>query len=503
MNFLKKYKKTNATILLVIILAIGIIIFNNSGDLEFETEAIERGIIRQIVSETGVVKASEDITLSFARSGRLAEIYFTKGDFVKKGQTIAILDTSALKAQLAQAEAALERVKIEKTIERAEISLLSTKQDLVNTLLDIYTTADDAIRNKADQAFVDGDTDFPEIVYAGNSYSDRQKINRARSDLNWTLKRWEESLVGLNINSDFEPYIQKANENLLILRNYLAELSILVNKFQPIEGSLTEAQVDAYQAAVFSARSSINTEISSLNTTVELYDSEKTAFEKTAEVDNELVTLQNIKIKELQSQIDVIYSQINDAIIVAPISGTVTATFYSKGESVSATSPVVSVISNSNFEITVYIPEDDIANVDVGDRAEIEFDAYDKLVFGAEVVFVSNSAEIIEGIPAFEVSLQFDVVNEKIKSGLSADIDIVAEQKENVVIVSTRAIIDEPTGQFIRVIDPKDKNSYTKTAITLGLKGEGGIIEVLDGVKVGDQVITFIKSNVLDELKQK
>jgi len=501
-DFFKARKKTKITAIIIIILIGGYFIFFNDNKLEFEVQAAEIGTIQQVVSETGVVEASDDVTLSFARSGRISALYFGKGDRVEKGQTIAVLNTGSLNAQLQQAEASLEKVLTEKDIQRAEISLSGTKQDLVNTLIDTYITIDDAIRNKADQAFVSDGTDSPEIIYAGNSYTDRQNINTDRRELQWVLKKWNNLLQGLDVNSDFGPHIDTANKNLLIIRNYLNDLSFLVNKFQA-NTTVTAANISTYQAAVYSARSAVNTAISTLNSTVESYESEKTTLDQIDNSESELVALQNIKVKELQAQIDSIQAQMRDAVIVSPISGTVTKVLYSLGESVSANSPIVSVISDSNFEISVNIPEDDIANVSVADQAEVTFDPYDNLVFEAEVVYVSNSAEVVDGVPVFEVTLQFKEQDGRIKAGLSADIDIIAEKIENVLVISSRSVVDEPNGQFVRILDKTEENTYIKTPVKLGLKGEGGVIQVINGVKEGDEIITFVGNSTLEKFNQK
>ena len=503
MKFFKKFKKTKVLIVLSILVILGALFLTKEKELEYSTKVVEIGTIRQIVSETGVVRASSEATLSFARSGRIEKVYFEKGDSVNRGQVIAQLETGSLEAQLNQAEASLERVLVEKTIERAETSFNATKQDVVNILKNTYITADDSIRNKADQAFEDDGTDSPDIIRGGSSYDERKDINDERRDLKYIFRDWEESLIGLNSDSDFTSYIKTASENLLLIRDYLNELAILVNKFKPNEYNLTAAQIDVYQTAVYSARTSINTAISSLNSTVDKYNSEKISLEQSTSGEGELVTLQNIKIKEAQARIDVIKSQISDAIITSPITGVIIDLMYEEGESVGATVPVVSVISSSNFEMVVDIPEDDIENVNVGDTAEIEFDAYDNLIFDAEILSVSESAKVVEGVPSFEVTLQFKEQNEKIKSGLSVDIDIIAEQKENVLVISTRAVVDGPEGQFVRVVDKNDRNSFMEVDIILGIRGEDGVMEVLSGVRNGDQLITFIEDEVLEELNKK
>lgn len=503
MKFLKKYVKTKIGLITIAIIVIGYLMVSGDGKLEYSSDTAEIGVIRQVVSETGVVEASEDVTLSFATSGRISGVYFEKGDFVQKGQTIAMLDISGLNAQLSQAEASLERALTDKSVERAETSFDGVKKDMVNILKDTYIIADDAIRNKADQVFVDDGSDSPDLKRGGSSYDERKDINDARRDLKYTLRDWEDSLVYLDENSDFTPHVQNANEQLILIRNYLNDLAILVNKFKPNDYDISATDIDGYQAAISSARYNINGAITSLNNTNDIYNAEKIALETSTSEEGELVTLQNIKIKEARAQVDAINSRINDAIIKSPISGIITNIFYDAGESVSATVPIVSVISNSNFEITVNIPEDDIENINVGDVAEVEFDAYDGIIFETDVIFISSSAEIVDNVPVFEATLQFRETDERIKSGLSVDIDIIAEQKEDVIVISSRAVVDREDGQYVRLINPEEENTYSEIPVVVGTRGENGTIEAIDGVTPGDELITFIDDKVLEKFNKK
>lgn len=499
MKFLRKYK---ITLLIIILISSAVLYYlNRNVVLEFDTQIVESGSLRQIVSETGLVYPTKDATLSFAKSGRIKQIFVEKGDIVEAGQIIATLDTAVLNAEIQQAKASLEALLNEKNIERSEVSFDNIKKNLVNVLKDLYISSDDAIKNKADQPFVDGGTRSPELIIGlEDNYFDRKEIERQRESVYYVLTSWDTSLKGLSLDSDFSPYIETANKNLSILRDYLTNLAALVNKFKPDGTRITASDIDSYQTAISVARSTINTSIKTLLTAVEEYDTEKIAV-SSMEIEGEIKKLREIKIKEAQSRIDSIYAQINDSKIISPISGIVSDVFFENTESVGATSPVVAIISASDFEIRVLISEDDIENINVGDDAEVSFDAYYGEVFKAKVSFISPNANIVDGIPVFDITLKFDEFDDRIRSGLSVDVDIVAEQLRDVITLSRRAVVEKDGRRFARVL--VGENTYVEKEIVLGLRGEDGMTEVIKGVDKGDEIITFIEDDVLEKFNKK
>jgi RND family efflux transporter MFP subunit len=57
---------------------------------------IEKHVVERTVSASGVVKSSNDATLSFGSSGKINKVYVEEGDKIQSGQLLAILDSSSL-----------------------------------------------------------------------------------------------------------------------------------------------------------------------------------------------------------------------------------------------------------------------------------------------------------------------------------------------------------------------------------------------------------------------
>ena len=84
---------------------------------------------------------------------------------------------------------------------------------------------------------------------------------------------------------------------------------------------------------------------------------------------------------------------LEDATIVAPFSGVVTVRHRDPGETVPAGAPVVTVMDPADRWVRIFVREDAIGRVALGQRAEIESDSWPDRVFAGEVAFIAQEAE--------------------------------------------------------------------------------------------------------------
>ncbi len=144
--------------------------------------------------------------------------------------------------------------------------------------------------------------------------------------------------------------------------------------------------------------------------------------------------------------------------IVAPMNGIVTFLDAEVGEIAAAQTAftqgkTLMTISNlKTFEVEVDVDETEIIKVKKGQMAKIEVDAYPDTLFNGEIVEVGNTAVVsgrgtTEQSTNFKVKVLFMDSNVDIKPGMSATVDIVTNEKKNVLTVPYGAIV-------IRSLDP-------------------------------------------------
>jgi HlyD family secretion protein len=181
--------------------------------------------------------------------------------------------------------------------------------------------------------------------------------------------------------------------------------------------------------------------------------------------------------------------------IKAPMNGAVTFLDAEVGEIAAAQTAftqgkTLMTISNlATFEVEVDVDETEIIKVKKGQKAKIEVDAYPDTVFSGEIVEVGNTAVVsgrgtTDQSTNFKVKVLFMDSNVDIKPGMSATVDIVTNEKIDVLTVPYGAIV-------MRSLDPDSL--------------ENAVAEPIEGVAYAadSSVIQDPNSSKNDEVEKK
>ncbi|MBN2198189.1 efflux RND transporter periplasmic adaptor subunit [Candidatus Wolfebacteria bacterium] len=517
MKKIKKFFKKPIVIIVTIFVLIGAsyFIFGGSKKPDYEFITVQKADIIQEVSVTGRVKPAHDVNLAFENSGRVSKIFVGVSDSVVAGQTLIQLENAEIYAQLAQAQADLktqqakleelkigtreEEIKVQETkVVNARIALEEANKGLIDKIQDAYTKSDDAIRNKVDQFFKKPAIPNPEINFYLSNYQLKIDVEWQRSVSEDTLISWKSFLEELTLNDDLFFYANLTKENLNEIKTFLDDVSEALNEVK--EGlSLTQTTIDGWRADIFTARTNINTALSNLLTAEEKIKTAESNFNleiqelllKKAGATNEQILAQEAQVEKAQANVLNYQAQISKTIIKSPIAGIVTKQETKVGEIIGANVNVVSVISVANFEIEANIPEADIAKVSIGNTAKSTLDAYGNDVeFEIIVVKIDPAETVIEGVATYKTTFQFINNDERVKSGMTANIDIVTDKKENVIVVPQRTIINKNGDKIVRILDGKE---IVEVKVETGIRGSYGDIEIIKGINEGDKVITLLK----------
>ena len=196
-------------------------------------------------------------------------------------------------------------------------------------------------------------------------------------------------------------------------------------------------------------------------------------------------------IKRAQATVDRYLSNWSETVITAPVDGIVTEVNFDVGEQTSMSGSVVSMIGLATMQIEVDVPESDINKLAVSDQVEISLDAFssDEKFMGT-VTFIDPAATNIDGVVYYTTKVAFNEKDERIKSGMTADLTISTDAKEGVLVVPSRAVIYRDGKKYIQTYDGV---SLGEVEVSTGLRGDGGLTEILSGLEEGVDVVTFIK----------
>ncbi|MBU0728038.1 efflux RND transporter periplasmic adaptor subunit [Patescibacteria group bacterium] len=220
---------------------------------------------------------------------------------------------------------------------------------------------------------------------------------------------------------------------------------------------------------------------------------------------------QNAVIAQAWAAVSQYQALLNKTILTAPIDGVITRIEAKVGEIVFPSSstyevqvPVISLIGEGDFEIETFIPEVDIASVKIGDIARVTLDTYGSdEFFEAYVKSIDPAETLIEGVTTYKTKFLFASSDERIRSGMTANVDVITAEKRDVIGIPQRAIIYKDGNKVVRILvlesDPENPNEETEvlneSIVITGIRGTNGYMEIIEGVNEGDKVITKINNN--------
>ena len=204
------------------------------------------------------------------------------------------------------------------------------------------------------------------------------------------------------------------------------------------------------------------------------------------------VEAQESRVNAAIASVELIKTQKTQMTLRSPITGVVTVQDGRVGTVTGAGQPIVSVISDDSFKIETFIPEVDIAKVTLEDIAEVTLDAYDdNTIFMAKVSNFDPAETVIGGVPTYKVELLFDEESSLIRPGMTANVDILTEEKDGVFTVPVRSLMTKDGNKYVRVVN--SLGEIVETPVVTGLRGSDGTIEIAEGLFGGETIVTFMR----------
>ena len=467
-------------------------------------------------------------------------------------EEIKVAQTAAQNAQdyLAKLEesTAQDITSAEASISSAEITLANTEQDLVDTKVNaqnnldqVYEDALDTVNIayiKADSVLVGTYYDVQRTYFIANdqiSVGVRNKENIAQNYLSSAKdyldiaqtddmeENVDTALVKLKlalekIRSALDYIYWAMNQPEFNYRVSSADDTSITTEQTNINTSITNiitSQQDiastriTNQTNINSSENSISSAEKTLDSTQEsLIATQKSAAAKLVQAEGTLksaqdslalkkagprqvdIDLYQAQVRQSTAALSLIQRKITTGTLRAPISGTITSVSSQPGEVATTGASVITMIGLGKFQIEADIPESDIGKVSLADPAIITLDAFLDEIQKGKVVDIEPAETIIQGVVYYKVTIELEGTDERIKSGMTANIIIITDTRENVLAVPQRAVIEKNEKKYTRVLA---EEGYQEQEVETGLMGSEGQVEIISGLKEGDKVITFIR----------
>lgn len=197
------------------------------------------------------------------------------------------------------------------------------------------------------------------------------------------------------------------------------------------------------------------------------------------------VTFQDAKLtaQNAGNQIELLQKQISDNRIKSPISGQVVSKLKESGEFVNLGAVLGHVVDVSRLKVNVLVGEGDVYTLKVGNKVKVTADVFPGKTFDGTVSFISNQGDATHN---YQVEILLQNTDAKLKAATFVNVDFSRPSAQKLMTVTRNALVDGINNPMVYLAED---GKAVLHKITLG-KELGGRLEVLDGLKEGDKVIT-------------
>jgi multidrug efflux pump subunit AcrA (membrane-fusion protein) len=174
-----------------------------------------------------------------------------------------------------------------------------------------------------------------------------------------------------------------------------------------------------------------------------------------------------------------------------------------QGDRIAAGQTIATLADIIKLKAVVLVNEIDVPQIKVGQQAVITIDALPGKEYTGKVTFISEqpagssnqqssaSSSSTTGVVNYSVEVLLDKPSAEIKSGMTANADIVIEEKPSALVVPSAAIKEANGKKFVELLNGKQQK---KIEVKTGIYSENQV-EILSGIKQGDKVVTAVKES--------
>ncbi len=435
------------------------------------------------VDSTGSIIPEATLDLSFSASGTVNAVKVQVGDRVQKGEVVATLATSDLDYQVTKAEQAylLQQLTYSETV-AADPNDVAVAQASYNSAAAAYSAAQQDYSQLS----------VKESVQCSSLTSAKAALDRAQTAYDRIANDHQASQY---LNADWGPYTQIVKA----LENAQDAYTQAVSNCNVTKLSLNDSSLRSAQAQAQSAKASLDSLVSPRTETV---------IQAEAALEQARLSLEQAK------------RELANATLTAPFDGVVTAVNVVAGDA-SGSSAAISIADTSRLHVDVLVDETEIANIKVGQAAQITLDALTGITLTGKVANVAPSGTVSSGVVNYNVRVNLDATDAAqsaaLKLDMTANASIIGEEHANVLAVPTLAIRAMTARSQTNAATTAASGTVSSTAssmvmvvqngqprpvpVTVGMTA-GDLTEVSGDLQVGDQVVlkttTTSTSNMQD-----
>lgn len=505
-DFVSKWAKKKRTyVLLALVLLVLFLIFKPKINENVVIDTVKLQDLESTVLASGEITSNTELSLGFNSTGVLRTMNVQVGDKVSKGRILATLDAGTLYGSVKSAEGSLKAAQARydrilagtsnEEINLAEVSLRNALIDLENTKKQqdlIVENAKKTLLNKDLEAVLESNTTTsntaPTIsgTYGGlnegsykiSTYSTGAggyfsvsglsngggQISTSSSSPLGTEGLYITFPSGFSASSNEVWVVNIPNKKSA---NYLINLNAL------------NTAIEARNKAIDSAQAIVDAKKAELEV--------KKAKARTFELD-----LAQADVISAEGQLASARANYENTILRAPAKGTITKVNFKLGELAEMQKEAVVLEDIDNLYLEANINESNIIKIKTDQEVSFTIDSFGTAPFLGSVVHIDPGATTTDGIVNYKIKIAMKEKDVRIKPGMNADLKILIDKKENVLVAPRLAITERDGKSYINIVTDEKLKKYSEREVVLGIEGDGNLVEIVSGVTEGEK-IAFIQ----------
>jgi HlyD family secretion protein len=521
-------------LVLLALILLGVIVTDvffprTAGGTPARTFAVQRGMVQAAVTGTGTIVPASQQNVGFRVAGQLTEVDVKVGDHVTAGQVLAKVDPTTYQTALDQANATLQQAQATlsntlngNAVPAAQHSLASAQQlynDTVNSVN--LTNQQDANAVGADQQQLSSDQST--APSSGQLSADQSAVNMAQDQLtqdNAQFQRFE-CFANPPPNPAACPTAIQLQRDQLALSQAQQKLNLDNQASSKVTGDQQKLSQDQLKATS-----------DQVNNQKQLDQGQSSVTQAQDQLNSQTIQRPNTilqqeaQVASAQSQVRTAQINLNGSTLTAPVDGTILSLSGAVGETVgtgggltalapgsSAPQPSSGASSSSGaaggaassggassggsgfavlgniagLEVVAPFAEADAAKVQNTQSGTVSFDALPGLSVPAHVLAVAASSTVVSNVTNYYVTLNLDQPDQRLKSGMTANANVVVSQAADVLMVPNSAITRLGGQAYVTVL-ASDGKTQTRVPVQTGTVGDS-TTEITSGLSEGQRVV--------------
>jgi HlyD family secretion protein len=372
---------------------------NRTGTTQYLTAKVERGNLRNTVTATGTLQAVTTVQVGSQASGTISALYADFNSIVKKGQVVAQLDPAVAKAQVDQARANLQQ---------ANASLQLARAAVTNSRAGV------------------SDAQARGLAAKSTAQNSQQGVSGAQANLAVLKAQQDDAMSYLKQQESL------LKSGVVPQRDY----DVAMTAYRTAEARYNQAAAQLNQA-VLSEQSASGAGIAQSQAQVQ---------QSQAQVQQSQASVLQAQAQVKQAEAALRLAEVNLAhtTITSPIDGIVVSRAVDVGQTVAASlsAPTLYTIANdlTQMQVIANIDQADIGLVEQAKSVRFSVDAFPGKDFDGKIRQMRLNPQNVQNVVTYNVVIDVSNPEQKLKPGMTANLTITIDERNNVLKVPNSAL---------------------------------------------------------------